>query len=288
MVDWSANSSPKRGRDSIWIASGTPSQGVEHVVNPPTRAQAFAWLIDALSASRHERVLAGFDFSFGYPAGFAKALTGQSDATWSDVWTWMGEHLHDDDRNDNNRFEVMATVNARLRSSFGSAPFWGYPGRERNDALPRKRPPSYAPFAEFRLTEQRVRAAGHRPFSAWQLAYNGSVGSQMLLGMRTLQRLRRHPTLAERLRVWPFETGLGPASCTLSAGEVLLAEVWPSMIPFDAAAHSVRDAAQVVTMVRHLLTADARGELASWFDVELTDSERQEVLAEEGWTLGVR
>lgn len=288
MVDWSANSSPKRGRDSIWIASGTPSQGVEHVVNPPTRAQAFAWLIEALTASRHERVLAGFDFSFGYPAGFATALTGQSDATWSDVWAWMAEHLHDDDRNDNNRFEVMATVNARLRSSLGNAPFWGYPGRERNDALPRKRPPTYAPFAEFRLTEQRVRAAGHRPFSAWQLAYNGSVGSQMLLGMRTLHRLRRHPTLGERLRVWPFETGLGPASCTLSAGEVLVAEVWPSLIPLDAEAHAVRDAAQVVTMVRHLLTADARGELASWFDLELTDSERHEVLAEEGWTLGVR
>lgn len=286
MVDWSANSSPKRGRDSIWIASGTPSQGVEHVVNPPTRAEAFAWLIEALTASRHERVLAGFDFSFGYPAGFAAALTGQSDATWSDVWAWMAEHLHDDDRNNNNRFEVMATVNARLRSSLGNAPFWGYPGRERNDALPRKRPPTYAPFAEFRLTEQRVRAAGHRPFSAWQLAYNGSVGSQMLLGMRTLHRLRRHPTLGERLRVWPFETGLGPASCTLSAGEVLVAEVWPSLATTDLTAHPVRDAAQVIALVSEFLSMDAAGVSAAWSPTDLTSGEATIVTTEEGWTLG--
>jgi precorrin-8X/cobalt-precorrin-8 methylmutase len=287
MVDWSANSSPKRGRDSIWIAVGSPAQGVEHLVNPPTRSAAMAWLVDLLGTTRHERVLVGFDFSFGYPAGFAAALTGRSEADWADVWRWMAQHLTDDDQNRNNRLDAMAQVNAQLQAAVGTAPFWGYPGRARNDALGRTKPPSYAPFDQFRLTEHRVRTRGYRPFSAWQLAYNGSVGSQMLLGLRSLQGLRTHALLAGRTRVWPFETGLGAASIELAPGQVLVAEIWPSLIQFDSTAHPVRDAAQVLSMVRHLITLDAEGALTPWFDPALSGRELVTVLGEEGWTAGV-
>ena len=281
MVDWSANSTPKRGRDSIWIGDSRSPEAV----NPSTRSAAMALIHSVCAESVDERVLIGFDFSFGYPAGFAQALTGSS--AWSALWSWMAAHITDDDRNSNNRLDVAAIVNDRLRSSGLGSPFWGYPGATRRDGLGRSRPSTYAPFDAFRLAEHRVRAAGHRPFSAWQLAYPGSVGSQMMLGMRTLELLRRDPVCGTRLRVWPYETGLGPDSGVIEPGQVMIAEIWPSMFPLDVALHPVRDAAQVLTMVAHITELDRVGQLGSWFDPMLSGDERAVVVAEEGWTLGV-
>ena len=287
MVDWSANSTPKRGRDSIWVAVGDATGRVAEPVNPPTRAAAMGVVRSTIDGCAGERLLLGFDFSFGYPAGFAAALTGEPSAGWSQVWAWLAENIGDDERNRNDRLDVAAAINARLMATRGSAPFWGYPGRVRDGALSRTRPVSYAPFDEFRITEHRVRAAGHRPFASWQLAYPGSVGSQMMLGMRALEILRRDPALGRRVRVWPFETGLGAGAVDLAAGEVLVAEIWPSMFDLRADLHPVRDAAQVATMVAHIAELDASGALDRWFDPELAQTERGVVLAEEGWTLGV-
>lgn len=287
MIDWSAQATPKRGRDSIWMAVGTPHDGVADPFNPSTRTEAIDLLIDVLHAARHERVLVGLDFSFGYPVGFAPALTGDHRADWSHLWTWLTEHLSDDDRNRNDRFEVAARLNEHLLRQCGVAPFWGYPGRQRCDALTRTRPPTYAPFPEFRLVEQRLRSQGHRPFSAWQLAYAGSVGSQMMLGMRALQRLRRHDVLGQRVKVWPFDTGFGMRSAHHEPGDVLVAEIWPSMITVDPDLHPVRDAAQVLALTHEVLQRDDRGQLAPWFDPVLSDHERAVAMREEGWTLGV-
>lgn len=287
MIDWSANATPKRGRDSIWIAVGTPAHGVADPVNPATRSEALDLLTNVLCTADGERVLVGLDFSFGYPAGFAHALTGDQHADWSHVWAWLTEHMSDDDRNRNDRFDVAARLNEHLVTVCGSAPFWGYPGRVRSDALPRTRPPTYAPFPEFRQVEQRLRAGGHRPFSSWQLAYAGSVGSQMMLGMRALQHLRHQQGLAHRVKVWPFDTGFGSDSAEQEPGGVLIAEIWPSMMTVNADLHPVRDAAQVLTLTHELLQRDASGELAPWFNPVLSDHERDLALREEGWTLGV-
>ena len=81
MVDWSANSTPKRGRDSIWIGDSRSHEAV----NPSTRSAAMALIRAVCAESIDERVLIGFDFSFGYPAGFARALTGSS--AWSSLWS---------------------------------------------------------------------------------------------------------------------------------------------------------------------------------------------------------
>ncbi len=287
VVDWSANATPKRGRDSIWIAVCTASGEPDVVVNPPTRAQAMAWLVDVLTGTTAERVLVGFDFSFGYPNGFAPALTGQPHARWAEVWAWMAAHISDDERNANNRFDVMAQVNEQLTATVGNAPFWGYSGGRRHDALPRTRPGTSEPFPEYRITEQRLRARGHRPFTAWQLAYTGSVGSQMLLGMRALHHLAAHPALHDRLCLWPFDTGFGTQSAQLDRGGVLVAEVWPSMIPVRTDLHPVRDGAQVLTMAHHIAAMDAGGTLHQWFAPTLSEQERNVVVNEEGWTLGV-
>ncbi|NDH23113.1 MAG: LLM class flavin-dependent oxidoreductase, partial [Actinobacteria bacterium] len=161
------------GRVEIWIASGG-SRGRVRLVNPSTRREAIDLIVDLMLSSANERMLIGFDFSFGYPVGFAESVAGAG-AGWSDVWAMLHERISDADDNANNRFEVAAELNGVLD---GARPFWGHPGA--SAPVARRRPPS-GRLAEFRLTEQRVIEDGHRPFSSWQLAYPGSVGSQMLL-----------------------------------------------------------------------------------------------------------
>ena len=48
VVDWSANSTPKLGRDSIWVAQTSMRPGTTSVTNLPTRRQAEAFLGDLL------------------------------------------------------------------------------------------------------------------------------------------------------------------------------------------------------------------------------------------------
>ena len=83
MVDWSAASTPRLGRDSIWIATAERSSARRAgkaarrtaLVNLRTRAEAAGWLEARLAALANKgRVLAGFDFPFGYPAGTAARL----------------------------------------------------------------------------------------------------------------------------------------------------------------------------------------------------------------------
>lgn len=79
-IDWSANSTPKTGADSIWIAWGKWHQGdlvVGELANPSTRGKATALVVDLLRelVAGGARVLAGFDFAYGYPRGLAKALS---------------------------------------------------------------------------------------------------------------------------------------------------------------------------------------------------------------------
>jgi len=279
MVDWSANSTPKTGRDSIWITSGS-TRGRVRLVNPPTRREAVELLVELVLAHGQERLLIGFDFSFGYPVGFAEAVAGTG-AGWEAVWAMLFERIIDADDNANNRFEVAAELNGVLD---GVGPFWGHPGA--SAPVTRRRPPA-GRLAEFRLAERRVIDEGHRPFSAWQLAYPGSVGSQMMLGIARLEGLRRDPRLAGRGRVWPFETGFGVEGSPGKPGQVLFAEIWPSMFPITST-EAVRDAAQVDSMVRLLRSVDRSGELAAWLTPILSSGERRVVLAEEGWTLGVR
>ena len=89
MVDWSASSRPVTGSDSVWyclvVRTGDDVSVVE-LENPPTRRQALTEIKDILRglACREQMVLVGFDFPYGYPAGFADAL-GLTDAP-----AWIG------------------------------------------------------------------------------------------------------------------------------------------------------------------------------------------------------
>lgn len=133
VVDWSANSTPKRGADSIWI--GTAGAGGGAPENLATRAQAMDMLRLRINAglAAGARILVAFDIGFGFPRGFAQHLTGQASALA--VWDWLARHITDDARNGNNRFEVAAEINRKFP---GTGPFWGRPsGRDLPD-LPEK------------------------------------------------------------------------------------------------------------------------------------------------------
>src|SRR6267142_402283 len=102
IVDWSAAGTPKTGRDSIWICAVDRDGSERLIENPRTRHGARNLLGELLSQAtvRGERVLLGFDFPFGYPAGFAARL-GLKGTPWRVLWDEIAGLLHDDENNKN-------------------------------------------------------------------------------------------------------------------------------------------------------------------------------------------
>lgn len=278
VVDWSANSTPKFGRDSIWVAvlDGT---GAVSSTNVATRRSAEALLVELLDDDPTAATLVGVDFSLGFPAGTAAAL-GLDGTPWSSTWALLARCIVDDEHNANNRFVVASELNHRATGT--AAPFWGCPPAAANGHLQPTKPLA-GPLAEFRATETCLRDQGWRPFSSWQLLGAGAVGSQSLLGIPMVERLRRR--FADRLKVWPFTTGLRPPSST--PGGVVVAEVWPSMHELTGDRASVRDDAQVRATAAWLAEADASGRLGGLMSPTLPDPAAAAVVAEEGWVLGV-
>ena len=292
VVDWSAASTPKRGRDSIWIAERDVATDRVRTSNPPTRALALARLIEL--ASSGGRTLIGVDACLGYPAGTAAALglpvgRGEAGAPWAATWALLAAEVTDGPDNANDRFEVAAALNARIGP--GPGPFWGCPPRRAGPHLTTTKAPS-DPLPEWRAVEATLRARGFRPFSCWQLLGAGAVGSQSLLAIAALRRLRVEVTATtdRAVDVWPLSTGL-----VVPEAPVVLAEVWPTLRPSaapgdDRAAagrgERVRDEAQVEDLSAHLAALERDGALDAAFTPDVGGAERA-VVAEEGWVLGV-
>lgn len=283
IVDWSAANQPKTGRDSIWICHRGPDG--EECDNPPTRYLAGLRLADMIgeAAAAGERMLLGFDFPFGYPAGFAARL-GLAGVAWRALWDEIAAALHDDEDNRNDRFVLGAELNRRV--SGGRFPFWGCPVRFDHACLG---PRHHGRHAAERLAEKRLIdewMVGAQP--CWKLAYTGSVGGQALTGIPVVRRLRDDPRWADEARIWPFETGLAVPD----EARIVFAEVWPSWWK-----RAIRpeygppnDRAQVRSVAEIFAAADEAGELRTWFaagDPDLTESQRRIVETEEAWTLGV-
>ncbi|HEV2336030.1 MAG TPA: precorrin-8X methylmutase [Stellaceae bacterium] len=283
IVDWSAANQPKTGRDSIWICRR--GVGGESVSNPPTRHAARELLADFLARASEsgERVLLGFDFPFGYPAGFAARL-GLEGRPWRALWDELAALVHDNENNRNDRFHVAAALNRRV--SNGRFPFWGCPAGFADRFLGPHHHRGHTedePLQERRLIDEWM--VGAQP--CWKLAYTGSVGSQSLTGIPVVRALRNDPRWADRARVWPFETGLAlPAE----AG-IVFAEVWPSWWRNEIRPDHgpPNDKAQVRTVAEIFAARDRAGDLAAWFAGApgLTNEQRLIIEREEAWTLGV-
>lgn len=278
-VDWSANNRPKSGRDSIWVAELGNGATAVPSVNPRTRHAAFAHLMEQLTVAldRGERVLLGFDFPFGYPRGAAAALVGGRH--WESLWATLASEVRDNEDNVSNRFDVAKSFNSKL-GSHGPL-FWGCPARWESASLSqRKAGTQYDRIPEFRHVERVARGAK----ATWQLHYNGSVGSQCLLGIAWLQRLRQDERMGRHVAVWPFETDF---ERDLSS-PIVLAEIYPSLMDKLEAGIAPKDRAQVEAQVRLFQSWDAAGRLerALSFPEGIDEKVRSVAVAEEGWIVG--
>jgi len=269
-VDWSAANRRKQGTNSIWIGTGKfRGQGnfvIDDPINPPTRLEAETTICELLVRyvqSKH-RVLVGFDFPYGYPAGWNQAFQ-VTDGNWTALWDLISTHIQDGPQNQNNRFAVASALNAVVADVPG--PFWGRPQGNRNlyEHLSPTRPEHHNNLPpEFREVENNLREQGRQPKSVWQLFYNGSVGSQTLTGLPVLRRLRFHEQLKNYSHVWPFETGW---RCPVGNGPLVVhAEIWPGAIPVNENLHEVKDAAQVLSYVHWAASCDRNGTLEARFN----------------------
>ena len=261
MVDWSGGNDTGTNprEDAIWVAVSRLGQ-LEAPVYLRNRVEAEKWLaglIDAeMQASR--RVLIGFDFPFGYPKGFAAALTGRADPFA--VWEWFERQIQDTPTL-NNRFDLAGQINQALGQ--GQGPFWSNGLRKRDIAgLPRTKAGYVNPFPDRRAAELRAKGS----FTCWQMAGAGAVGSQVFTGLPVLSRLRNR--FAGRVAVWPFEALDKP---------VAFVEIWPSLTVTPAPENMIKDAWQVQETVRQVAALDA-DVLARILDV---------TAPEEGWIFGL-
>lgn len=272
-IDYSAASQPTRGADSIWV--GGNLLGEPYLENFSTRAALHDWLDGQLG--RHltlgARLLAGFDFAFGYPRGFARAL-GLEGVPWSATWQRLSVQIEDAPNNHNNRFQVADGLNRQLGPM---APFWGRPAHLDLPNLPAKKTVRYDQgLAEWRAFEAkgRTKVSGKRRISGmqpgWKLAYAGSVGSQSLMGIARLQKHRER--LGGQLAIWPFEPAESP---------LVFAEIYPSMFAFGHIDHPIKDARQVLAVAEAMAEADLR----QWLNRDQFASDPG-VISEEGWLLG--
>jgi hypothetical protein len=288
IVDWSAASKPTTGADSIWI--GVLKRDVRFRMafesfNPATRGEAekrLAIILDDLK-KRGERALVGFDFPLGFPRGFAEALKLPGEHPWRAAWDQIDKMAKDKADNTNNRFSVGSEINRRLTG--GPFPFWGCPPKDALTTLQPKRTRAHGPgdLPEFRHADLAAKGAA----SIWKLYYNGSVGGQAILGIPAARRLK--VARGDAVRAWPFETGFKTLTeADLAGVEVVLAEVYPSLLKPQGAPGEVKDLMQVRTTAEHFARLDEANKLGAVFgppkgtaaDVVL-DAER-----EEGWILG--
>ncbi|MFN9016718.1 MAG: cobalamin biosynthesis protein CbiG [Hyphomonadaceae bacterium] len=287
MVDWSAAAKPATGADSIWI--GTLRRDVRlqlrfEAQNPPTRKAALEAITGLLAEfdKRGDRTLIGFDFPFGYPQGTSAALKFDG-APWLTMQAFLTKEIKDKPDNANNRFQVAARMNRLI--SGGPFPFWGCPPRDVLTTLQSKKTRPHGPgdLPEHRLAEQAARGAS----PIWKLYTAGSVGSQALMGIPVVKKLRDARADA---RIWPFETGYKPLSREdLDGVKIVMAEIYPSIVKSTPAVGEVKDLAQVRAIAEHFAALDEAGKLAAAFGPAkgLTDAQIETIEQEEGWILGV-
>ncbi|MBE1285761.1 MAG: molybdopterin guanine dinucleotide synthesis [Rhodobacteraceae bacterium] len=256
MVDWSGgnDTGPTPRKDAIW----TCEAGHEPVYLR-NRILAAEWLTDLIddTLSRGQRLCIGFDFPFGYPLGFAQAVTGSNDPLR--LWEWFEDRIEDSPHT-NNRFDLAGAINQKLG---GQGPFWGNGLKRDIPGLPRTKAGYQNPFPDRRVVEQLTKGT----FTCWQMAGAGSVGGQVMMGLPILSRLRK--LWPGQVAAWPYEPLSAPVS---------LIEIWPSLTVLKAPAEWIKDAWQVFR-VAHGLAGLAPTKLHDMLDV---------TAPEEGWILGVR
>lgn len=259
MVDWSGGNdrgaAPKK--DAIWACVVRDGQA-EAPVYLRNRQLAEDWLGDTIAAelAAGRRTCVGFDFPFGYPQGFAKAVTGSADPLG--LWDWFAARIEDSPKA-NNRFDLAGEIN---RQFGGNGPFWGNGLQRDIDGLGRTKAGYQNPFPDRRQVERHAKGS----FTCWQMAGAGAVGGQVIMGLSVLARLRQR--FAGQVSVWPFQPLDRP---------VAFVEIWPSLTVGVPPKGMIKDAWQVQQVAQDLAWMP-EADLTRLLDVDAP---------EEGWILGI-
>lgn len=290
IVDWSAAAKPVTGANSIWIGVRTRQDPGFVSYNPPTRLGARRLIHDLASdfVRRGQRVLIGFDFALGYPAGAADALglDTRTKPPWRAMHDYLAARVVEREDNANDRFALAAGMNELMTRR--AHPFWGAPPSRTCKTLAARKGDFAQPdsLPEHRRAEAWVRATFKaHPKSVWQLLGAGAVGSQSLLGIATVAELRARIPGAQ---LWPFETGPGLMTAKrLENTSCVLAEIYPSTVAVTPETGEILDQAQVRTLSERLESLDSAGILGGAFDFtnSTSDGEIHKIIAEEGWIL---
>ena len=213
VADWSAGkrAGPTPRKDAIWL--GVTCDGIDEApLYCRSRQEAEKEIVELISkeTAAGRRLLCTFDFPFGYPAGFARRVTGSDDPFA--LWDWFETRITDAPDGTNNRYDLAEILNALFA---GAGPFWGKPHKDKWPDVPyRKAGIVYDQVAEKRACDLVSKASS----SCFQLAFPPTVGGQMMMGLPMLNRLRRLSGVA----VWPFEAH--------DQAPVVIAEIWPGII----------------------------------------------------------
>ena len=281
MVDWSAAnvSAPENeSSNAIWTACWINGKSY-----PPryhrTRTDFFDYLTLIMKATKEkgQRLLIGFDFPFGYPFDSYNGL-GCSD--WKDLWKLINTNIKDDidnRKNKNNRFEVADGLNTLFESD---GPFWGYPETHTYKHLHNQAPQDYGKTlpTEFRHVEKLLEKQPRiNPKSVWKLFCGVTVGSQTLMGIPTLQKLKEHKEID--CVVWPFEN-------IDDKDKHVIAEIYPSIWHAENR-YPIRDANQVYTVAKNIAYLDETNTLKNLLQAPHIHSKKDDIIKKEGWILGV-
>jgi hypothetical protein len=172
MVDWSSRREPCIGKDSVWIAWGEAAATVHAPVNPRTRREGMEWLRERLGkwVAQRRRVLVGFDFSLGYPAGFAQLWKARCEPNnrWRETWGRLYSLAKADERgfdlgNAVDKLAIADQLNAEIQAAHGIAegPFWGRPDWTRSAEVLSQLPAEIAGAPPFSKGKHK-RGAGQR------------------------------------------------------------------------------------------------------------------------------
>jgi len=298
-VDWSARNTPspnKPSKDSIWVGEKHSKHNTQKETYFRTRSECIKYLETLLqNAIYHKkRVLVGYDFDFGFPAGFATSLSLQGNyPPWKLLWDYLTHIVHDNEQNNNNRFEVAAHLNSLcINDSYKEVgPLWGCPTNQSFQPLHPKSP--LYPFKtksghvlrKSRWTE--LRESKTQP--VWKLIGTASVGGQTLIGIPMLNKLRNTFELEPYSKIWPFETGFNPESRDVGTPFILHVEIWPGILStrLDSLIE-IRDQAQVRATVGWIAECDRNGTLSELLGLpqDLEIEQQKDCIDEEGWVLG--
>jgi len=290
MVDWSAASAPKVGKDSVWI--GVMKRDIRFrlafdAFNAPTRGQGESKLREVLAdlRRRNERALIGFDFPLGFPEGTAGRLKVKA-PLWRGMWDFLAANVVDKADNTNNRFAVAAKMNRLMTDE--ARPFWGAPAKDAQRWLSPTKPAEHGPDLPPLLRRAELLTLGKGKAGAkavWQLMGAGAVGGQAIMGIPAARRLVDE--LGERATVWPFATGWRAPEAS-EGPEAVVVEVYPALVPARPESGETPDRAQVRALCEYFAKLDDQNKLAPLFERSNTasDDDAAAVEREEGWILG--